>query len=100
MQHDSGKSPKSDLVNQANLTEETKGNEPRMFAIEPYFADRRVLKASGNGELKHTWERVRVVGVTKDTNNEPAYLVEAFHGGTSSLAIEGEIKRLEKGNPL
>ncbi|MBC7149850.1 MAG: hypothetical protein H5U22_10755 [Rhizobium sp.] len=71
-----------------------------MFAIEPYFAERRVLKANEAGEYKHVWEHVRVIGVTKDMNNEPAYLIEAFHGGTSSLAIEGEIKRLEKGNPL
>lgn len=71
-----------------------------MFAIEPYFAERRVLKANDAGEHKRQWERVRVVGMTKDGAGEPAYLVELFHGGTSSLAIEGEIKRLEKGNPL
>jgi len=71
-----------------------------MFAIEPYFAERRVLKTSDNGEHQRTWERVRVVGMTKDDAGQPAYLVECFHNGTSSLAFEGEIRRLEKGNPL
>lgn len=71
-----------------------------MFSIEPYFAERRALKANDTGALKHVWERVRVIGISRDMNGEPAYLIEAFHNGTSSLAIEGEIRRLEKGNPL
>lgn len=100
MQHDNGKSPKSDLVNQANQTEERTKDEPRMFSIEPFYAERRVLKANEAGEHRRQWERVRVIGISRDMNGEPAYLIEAFHNGTSSLAIEGEIKRLEKGNPL
>lgn len=71
-----------------------------MFSIEPYFAERRVLKANEAGEYRRQWERVRVIGISRDMNDEPAYLVELFHNGTSSLAIESEIKRLEKGSPL
>lgn len=71
-----------------------------MFSIEPFYAERRVLKTNTDGEYKHQWERVRVVGMTKDDAGQPAYLIELFHNGTSSLAFEGEIKRLEKGNPL
>jgi hypothetical protein len=71
-----------------------------MFAITPYAAERQVMTETDDGKYKFEWERCRVIGVHKDTDGEPVYVVEVFHHGTSSLAFEFDVKRLEPGNPF
>lgn len=72
-----------------------------MFALPtPYIAQREVFRETKNGGMKAEWENCKVIGIGTDDDGEPAYVVEVYHAGTSSLAIEPYIKRLEPGNPL
>lgn len=72
-----------------------------MFALPtPYIAERQIYERQPDGSYKYTWERCKVIGVGKDDDGEPAYVVEIYHNGTSSLALEQDVKRLERGNPL
>lgn len=41
------------------------------------------------------WEPCRVLGVTKDEDGEPAYLVEFYNGRESMLAVEPYIRRIK-----
>ncbi|MDW9583464.1 hypothetical protein GOB17_28115 [Sinorhizobium meliloti] len=72
-----------------------------MFALPtPYIAQRQVFNETDNGGMKAEWQNCRVIGISKDDDGEPAYVVEVYHNGTSSLSIEPYVKRLERGNPL
>ncbi len=72
-----------------------------MFALPtPYIAERQVMIDSDDGKYNFEWERCKVIGVGKDEDGEPVYVCETFHFGTSSLVLEAEVKRLERGNPL
>lgn len=72
-----------------------------MFALPtPYIAERQIFVETENGGMKAQWECCKVIGVGKDDGGEPCYVVEVFHNGTSSLSLEPDVKRLERGNPL
>lgn len=65
-----------------------------MFALPvPYVAERRVYTTQPNGKCTPSWEQCKVIGITKDDDGEPAYVVEVYHFDTQSLAIETEVKR-------
>jgi hypothetical protein len=70
-----------------------------MIAINPYLAEYRVLVAKGDGKHQPEWRGCKVLGVTMD-DGEPKYIIEIYHGGTSSLTTTDEVKRSERGNPL
>lgn len=64
-----------------------------MFALPvPYIAERQVYTTQPDGKCIPSWERCKVIGVTMQ-DDEPAYVVEIYHFGTQSLAIETEVKR-------
>jgi hypothetical protein len=58
----------------------------------PYIAERQVYEQQPDGKCTPSWEQCRVIGVTMQ-DDEPAYVVEIYHFGTQSLAIETEVKR-------
>ncbi|MBX5223783.1 hypothetical protein HJC04_26260 [Rhizobium sp. NLR8a] len=70
-----------------------------MIGITPYLAQHRVLVAKANGKHSPEWQSCKVLGVTI-VDEEPKYVIEIYHGGTSSLTTTDEVKRLERGNPL
>lgn len=72
-----------------------------MFALPtPFIAERQIFETTPEGSMRSVWERCKVLGVGKDEDGEPVYVVEVYHNGTSSLSMEMDIKRLERGNPL
>lgn len=70
-----------------------------MIAITPFIAEYRVLITKGDGKPKPEWRSCKVLGATV-VDDEPVYVIEVFHGGTSSLTTTEEVKRLGPGNPL
>lgn len=72
-----------------------------MFALpNPYIAQRQICTKQDDGTWRYEWENCKVIGVGKDDDGEPVYVVEVYHSGTSSLSLEMDVKRLERGNPL
>ncbi|SCB41710.1 hypothetical protein [Rhizobium multihospitium] len=72
-----------------------------MFAIPtPYFASREIYTKQAGGSMKASWQPCRVIGVTKDDDGEPAYIVEYTHDGITYLGTESYVRRSERGNPL
>lgn len=69
-----------------------------MIPMTPFYAEYQVLVANGGGKHKHEWKPCKVLGVTM--KDDPEYVIEIFHGGTSSLTTTDEVKRTERGNPL
>jgi hypothetical protein len=65
-----------------------------MFAVTPYAAQRQRFIKNENGGLDCPWEPCRVIGITKDEDGEPAYLVEFKSGGEFMLAVETYIRKL------
>lgn len=65
-----------------------------MFALPtPYIAERNEWIKQANGSMKEVWSPCRVIGVTKNDEGEPAYVVEYGSGGSLFLSIEPEIRR-------
>lgn len=63
-----------------------------MFSIEPYLAEfeESTLK---DGALQSTWKPCRVVGITRDDDGEPAYIIEVVNRGTTYLRTVEYIRR-------
>ncbi|MGO8645150.1 hypothetical protein ACC810_30540 [Rhizobium ruizarguesonis] len=71
-----------------------------MIAITPFLAEYKVYAMQPDGSHKHVWQPCKVLGVIKPDGHDPEYLIEIYHGGTSSLTTTDEVKRNERGNPL
>lgn len=67
----------------------------KMFSIEAYAAQRQVFTANESGGMTSEWEPCRVLGITKDEDGEPGYLVEFYSGRESMLAVESYVRRLK-----
>ncbi|MBY3306175.1 hypothetical protein HFO04_25895 [Rhizobium laguerreae] len=70
-----------------------------MIPVTPYLAEYSVLVAKPNGKHMPEWRSCKVLGATT-VGDEPAYVIEIYHSGTSSLTTTDEVKRLGPGNPL
>ena len=62
-----------------------------MFPIESYFAEIEEFDTSGDG-VKITWKPCKVIGITRDEDGDPAYLVEVMHKGVACLRVEGYVR--------
>jgi len=70
-----------------------------MFSLTPYIGEYPVLVKQTDGKSKREWRSCKVLGVTM-VDEEPHYVIEIYHSGTSSLTMVDEIRRNERGNPL
>lgn len=83
-----------------NINQRRETENGNMFALPtPYIAERQTYTKTATG-MRPSWERCKVIGITKDDEGELHYIVEAYHGGTSSLSMEFDVRRIEPGNPL
>ncbi|MFD1744051.1 hypothetical protein ACFSE1_01120 [Rhizobium helianthi] len=64
-----------------------------MFAVTPYIAERPMWVEQPNGKVKQEWAPCRVIGITKDDDGDPAFVVEFASSGSVFLAVESEIRR-------
>ena len=65
-----------------------------MFSIEPFDAERYVVRTKKGGPTTMKYEYCRAVGVTKNDDGEPAYVVSFVEDGMHCLAIEDSLRML------
>lgn len=63
-----------------------------MFPIEPYMAEFQEFRM-GDDKLNTTWRQCRVIGITKDEDGQPGYLVEFGDRGVTHLAVEPYVRK-------
>lgn len=63
------------------------------FSVPPYAAERQIFTSTDDGGMSSSWEPCMVIGITSDSDGEPAYLIEFYSCGDSFLAIEPYVRR-------
>ncbi|MBO3760033.1 hypothetical protein [Ciceribacter sp. L1K22] len=66
-----------------------------MFAVTPYLAERIVFGKNPDAPAGEIWQRCLVVGIARDVDGDPVFVVEVNDGGSSYLSFEDEVRRLD-----
>jgi hypothetical protein len=59
-----------------------------MFSVTPYQAEFQKYVTQPDGGLKSEWHQCRVLGITKDADGEPVYVVQVGDRGETHLQLE------------
>ena len=62
-----------------------------MISIEPYSATYAVNYSHGDG-IRTEWEPCRVLGITIQSDGQPAYVIQIGHGGETWLETTGVVR--------
>lgn len=63
-----------------------------MFAIPAYTAEFQEFVLDDDRKMNGTWQQCRVLGVAKDEDGQPAYVVEFGRNGVTHLSIEPYVR--------